>query len=372
MLNQLVALSNRYGQNPELVLAGGGNTSLKDANTLYIKGSGTSLADIDADGFVKMDRALLAQMRTKEYPALEAEREAAVLADLMSARQKGEENKRPSVETLLHDLFEYRFVVHTHPALVNGLTCGQHGAEETARLFGSRAVWIPLVKPGYVLAMEVKREMDAFKMKTGRAADLILLQNHGIFVAGDTEEAVDSIYKEVLTALETCLTARPDFSPVAVDAVRVEALKAETEAVFGGNAVFVSNEEISKLTAGPDAFYPVSSVFTPDHIVYCKHTPLFVSFAEDLEEQRAILRREMEAFAGRHGFLPQVIAVEKLGVVTAGKSEKTARAAADLFLDGVKIAVYSRSFGGPLFLSREMIAFISNWEVEAYRQKQTV
>ncbi|MDR1892324.1 MAG: class II aldolase/adducin family protein, partial [Oscillospiraceae bacterium] len=295
MLNQLVALSNRYGQNPELVLAGGGNTSLKEGNTLYIKGSGTSLANIDRSGFVKMDRALLAQMLVKEYPDLEAERESAVLADLMAARRQGEENKRPSVETLLHDLFEYRFVVHTHPALVNGLTCGQKGAEIAARLFGVRAVWVPLVKPGYVLALEVKREMDVYKAKTGRAADLILLQNHGIFAAGDTEAEVDAVYKEVLEAIESCLIERPDFSSISFNTARVEALKVEIEAIFGGNAVFIVNAEVAKNTAGAEAFYPVSSVFTPDHIVYCKHTPLFVPFADNLSLQCSLLNREMEA-----------------------------------------------------------------------------
>ena len=56
----LVEYSNRYGKNPLFVLAGGGNTSYKTEDTLYVKGSGTSLATITEEGFVKMDRAKLA------------------------------------------------------------------------------------------------------------------------------------------------------------------------------------------------------------------------------------------------------------------------------------------------------------------------
>ena len=140
MLKTLVELSNKYGRNNDYVLAGGGNTSLKDGETLYIKGSGTTLADITAEGFVKMNRAPLFEMRGKKYSDDAAQRESEVLEDLMAARAKGEENKRPSVETLLHDMFEYTYVVHTHPSLINGLTCSQNGREEAARLFGDKII----------------------------------------------------------------------------------------------------------------------------------------------------------------------------------------------------------------------------------------
>ena len=53
-LNRLVLMSNQYGSDPDLVLAGGGNTSLKDEDRLYVKCSGTRLADITADGFAEM------------------------------------------------------------------------------------------------------------------------------------------------------------------------------------------------------------------------------------------------------------------------------------------------------------------------------
>ena len=51
-VQELVAFSNRYGANPNYVLAGGGNTSYKDAENLYVKGSGQTLATIQAEGFV--------------------------------------------------------------------------------------------------------------------------------------------------------------------------------------------------------------------------------------------------------------------------------------------------------------------------------
>ena len=126
-LTALADMSNLYGSNPEFVLAGGGNTSYKNEDWLFVKGSGTALATIKPGEFVKMDRHALGAMWDKDYPAGEAEREAAVLADMMAARAPGE-NRRPSVETLLHELFAQRYVLHVHPAAINGITCAKGGA----------------------------------------------------------------------------------------------------------------------------------------------------------------------------------------------------------------------------------------------------
>ena len=61
-------MSNTYGSNPAYVLAGGGNTSVKDETTLYVKGSGTQLATIKAEEFVEMSRARLNEIMKTEYP----------------------------------------------------------------------------------------------------------------------------------------------------------------------------------------------------------------------------------------------------------------------------------------------------------------
>ncbi|MEI6603594.1 MAG: class II aldolase/adducin family protein, partial [Clostridia bacterium] len=151
-IKQLVEISNFYGANSDFVLAGGGNTSMKDAHVLYVKGSGTTLKTITEDGFVKMDRVALKAMWEKNYSEDVAQREREVLVDLMEARAKGEQNKRPSVETSLHDLLPQRFVIHTHPALINGLTCGKDFKREVKKLFGDDVICVNSMMPGYYLA----------------------------------------------------------------------------------------------------------------------------------------------------------------------------------------------------------------------------
>ena len=84
-LSTLVKMSNTYGSNPAYVLAGGGNTSVKDDTTLYVKGSGTQLATIKAEEFVEMSRARLNEIMKTDYPEDDVKRESLYLADVMAA-----------------------------------------------------------------------------------------------------------------------------------------------------------------------------------------------------------------------------------------------------------------------------------------------
>src|SRR6056297_3177527 len=113
-LKELVSISQAYGSNPDFVIAGGGNTSFKNEEFLWIKASGTSLATITEEGFAKMDRHCLGQIAEKSYSSNPLKREAEIKEELNGCIA-GPKDKRPSVETSLHNLIEKAFVVHTHP-----------------------------------------------------------------------------------------------------------------------------------------------------------------------------------------------------------------------------------------------------------------
>ncbi|PKL27674.1 MAG: aldolase, partial [Spirochaetae bacterium HGW-Spirochaetae-2] len=153
-IEALLEISRRYGTDARYVLLGGGNTSYKIDDVMYVKASGHALGTIAEDGFVAMSMPRLMAIWEKTYPADTKKREEEVLADLMGARSEGQTG-RPSVEALLHGIIPFTYVVHLHPAMVNGLTCGQSGKEWARKLFPD-AIWIPLVNPGYILAKTVR------------------------------------------------------------------------------------------------------------------------------------------------------------------------------------------------------------------------
>jgi len=377
-MEKLVDISRYYGKNSDYVIAGGGNTSFKDAETLYVKGSGTALADASPETFVRMDRKALAKMWEKSYPRESAEREKVVLSDLLAARMPGEGQKRPSVETMLHDLLPYDYVVHTHPALVNGLTCSQQGESAMKELFGEEAIWIPSTNPGYVLSLTVKKALEEYmRAKHGKAVSIIFLQNHGVFAGSDSTEGIKAIYRDIVKKIEAKIKRRPDFS--AETSAAPAAYTAVLAKLSGGHVAFLCNNEISRLVKDRASFHPVSSAFSPDHIVYAGSDPLFYENggaspgstaspgSASLDE--AALQKAWKSHTEKTGLQPKIVAVRNVGIFGLGSTEKATGLAIELFTDAIKVAVYSASFGGPLFMSREQIDFINGWEVEAFRSK---
>lgn len=363
-LNDLVTMSNKHGRNPDLVLAGGGNTSAKDENALYVKGSGTSLATITEDGFVAMDRAKLAEIMKRQYPAEDKAREAAFLEDVMAARLNPGEGKRPSVEALLHNLFPQRLVLHLHPALVNGLTCSLEGEAAAKRLFGEEVVWVDECRPGYTLAKLCNDKMQDFIRKNGKPIEVMLLQNHGVFFAADTLGRIDHLLNSVIEKLEEQVTRRADLTPAGSPDMKVGAVQANLEGLYGGMSVHAGYAEALKFSSDTQSVEPLLKPFTPDHIVYCKAFPLFI-------DDPAAIAPSFEEFKAKHGYAPKIVIVKGMGFFALGENEKEAATAKMLFDDAVKIAVYTESFGGARHMADDMIHFIVNWEAESYRQKQS-
>jgi rhamnose utilization protein RhaD (predicted bifunctional aldolase and dehydrogenase) len=376
-IQELVSLSRLYGANPDFVIAGGGNTSFKDSDYLYIKASGTSLATIEPAGFVKLSRQKLDLIGDRRYSRESDAREAEILADMMAAREPGEESKRPSVETPMHAFIPFTYVVHTHPALVNGLTCGADGRERAARLFGGEALWIESVNPGYVLSMTVLQALSPFRSGTVSGMPrIIFLQNHGVVVSGDSPEEITSIYDRIVRTLRSAVTAEPEvgLEPLSrPDEALVERFTSAIRNMFAekaGSVAFHLDRETERLIADRVSFGPVAGAFTPDHIVYAGHEPMFVEADPNPAAQERLLSEALEAYRSRSGGIdPRIIAVRGTGVFSWGANETVSRLGIELFRDAVKVATYAKSFGGPRFMAPDQVAFINNWEVERYRKQ---
>ena len=111
------------------------------------------------------------------------------------------------------------------------------------------------------------------------------------------------------------------------------------------------------------SFEPLARPFTPDHIVYCKAYPLYLENAADADEA-------FRAYRAEYGFAPKLVYVQGGGFYTLADTLSQAQTASLLAQDAVKIAVYSRDFGGANPMSEALTDFITHWEVEAYRAKQ--
>ena len=161
-IQQLIEISRYYGDNPAYVIAGGGNTSFKDEKRIWIKASGIPLAGIGESGFVCLSREKLGKIESNTYSEDSVQREEEVKSDMKSAIISPE-NLRPSVETSLHNLMDFAYVVHTHPTLVNGLMCSMDVKTELEKRFASDALYVEYTDPGFILFKKVQERVIAYK-----------------------------------------------------------------------------------------------------------------------------------------------------------------------------------------------------------------
>lgn len=382
-IEDLIAISRKFGQDSRFVIAGGGNTSYKDENRLWVKASGHALATITEDGFAVLDRALLNEMGEKAYNEDTAIREEQVKNDLAVACIT--KDRRPSVETSLHNCMGFAFVVHLHPTLVNGLMCSVNAEAACKEIFPD-ALYIEYTDPGYTLFKKVYDRIKAYKAEKGKEPQVIFLQNHGIFVGGDTTAEIEGIYSEVLGKLEAKVAALPEgdtaVSETVTDVVPAirqmlsrsgrgfKTLKVTKNALvdFFIDGCSVTSTGSVTDCPGKSGFDKIAKPFTPDIIVYCKSSYIFIE-AESDEEILKQAEEEIEAFVSGKGYTPKVLLIKGIGLIAVGDSSRNAQIITDVFTDAMKIAFYAQSFGGEHPMERAWIDFIDNWEVENYRRK---
>lgn len=365
-IDDLIKISQLYGADSRFVIAGGGNTSYKNEEKIWVKASGSSLATITENGFAVLNRAKLNMMTGKVYSSDVAEREDQVKRDLEEATiTKG---KRPSVETSMHNIINYAFVVHLHPTLVNGLMCSQNAETELVNIFGEKSVFVEYTDPGYVLFKKVNDKIEEYRLKYSEEPKVIWLQNHGIFVAADSIDEIQQIYNQILQKLEEKLVEPIEIKPMEVYRGVVELLPAIRMIVSDKSLKTLrvrNNSLVNHFSDSIDKQKDIFKPFTPDAIVYCKSNYIFLNSEENL---LAEAEQKIGAFVNEFGYQPKVLLIRGIGLVAVGDNANQCDIILDVFEDAMKVAFMSNSFGGAHPMTQEQINFIDNWEVENYRR----
>ena len=195
-LTALLECSARLGSDASLVQAGGGNTSIKLGDRLWVKASGRWLADaLDAPIFVPVSlsgvrRRIAAQEADPVGPEFVAAHDAQGL--------------RPSIETTLHALLPHAAVLHVHSVdALAWLVRDDAQARITPLLGGLRWAWVPYVRPGLVLTGVVAQALAQGPV------DVVVMGNHGLVVGGDTVLAAESLLREVVRRLALPAASAP-------------------------------------------------------------------------------------------------------------------------------------------------------------------
>lgn len=393
-----VYTSRLIGAEPNLVMWGGGNTSVKTKETdhrgrpvdvLRVKGSGSDLKTIEPKHFspVRMDDVLALEPRN----AMSDEEMVAYLRAAMT----DPEAARPSIETLLHAFLPHKFIDHTHADSILSLTNQASGEALVREVLGDGVICVPFIQPGFHLS---KVTLEAYRKNPDARA--IVLLKHGLITFGGTaKESYDRTIEYVTRAEEFIargLKTRNPFTPAGVPALPPDerrALAAQVAPALRG-AVSKLKRSILLFDDSPEVMEFVNSKelhslsqigpATPDHVIRTKGLPLAVrvSSVRDAASIRAEIAAQAEEFSGRytayferqrqggarrHDPYPRVILVPGLGMWTTGENVKSAGIARDLYVHTISVIKGGAAIGEYASISEKEVYDMEYWPMELYK-----
>ena len=381
------------GRNKELVLHGGGNTSVKTTikdidgkkyNVLCVKGSGWDMADIEPEGLPAVKLEPLIALKNKKYLSDE---------DMVSYQKRNLINIKapnPSVETFLHAFLPFKFVDHTHADAVLNATNRPGGLNFCKKIFGNKVSIVPYVMPGFMLAKKIN---EIYSINPN--INCLILMNHGIFTfADDAKEAYDLMIKYVSQAER------------AINKLKVKKIKQiknfstrfnahEIAPIIRGllsnnkDQKFVVNYRLNKhlkyfMNGKNVRSYSSKGTATPDHVIRVKPFPLIITPKKNssIDEFKITAKKAFENYRkkyinyfnvnknkvkGKKVMLdtsPRVVLVQNVGVFTIGKDLNAAKIAGDLTETNAKVIASVEETSTYKFIPEKDIFDVEYWSLE--------
>jgi len=369
-----VYTSQLLGQSKELVLHGGGNTSVKIDNILYVKGSGWNLDTIEKGGFSPVNLDVLLEMATRETLSdtqMVAEQRAA-MAD--------QSYPNPSIEAILHAIIPYDYVDHTHADAVVTLTNTPNAKVLVQKLYGESMLIIDYVMPGFELAKhiyEVTRNID-WDTISG-----MILMHHGVFTFdNDARRAYEKMI-DIVTVAEEYLSERVTLAcgdcegksdPSLPKAVALEVEKLCGYEVF---PLIIDSPRAQLFSILPNLETLVKKGgLTPEHVIRIKPFPAIID--NNIAEGIAHFAKEYKAYFDANAssdhicldLAPRYVVIKGVGIVVLGKDEKESRIIGEIVKHTITAILSAEQLGGWGALTLAQMFEMEYWELEQAKLKK--
>ena len=372
--------SRLLGQSDDLVLHGGGNTSVKDSSKnifgeteeiLYVKGSGHDLKTIGTDGFAPTRLDVLQQLA-----ALPELSDTDMMRELKCS-QTDPQAPAPSVEAILHAIIPFRYVDHTHADAVVSISNTVGGEDRIRNLYGDDVLVLPYIMPGFILAKQVYEATRDLDWASCRA---IILLHHGVFTFHeDARSSYETMLQIVTTAEEYLHQQDADvvakgepqgISPLDFACLRKQVGQARNGAMVGRfrKLPFAAVENVAECgRRGP---------ITPDHVLHTKRIPILMTgnAAQDVEnfagEYRDYFDRNATTSLRCLDSAPRWGIYPGKGVATFAISAKRLQVCSDIIDHTVRAIQRGERLGGWQALSEQEIFALEYWELEQAKLKR--
>ena len=387
LLAQRVYTSRLLGADPDLVLHGGGNTSVKIKKKnfygelkemLYVKGSGCDLATINKEDFSPC--CLETLLRLSEFDHLsdsDMVRECRASMDDPNALT-------PSIEAIVHAVIPHRFVDHTHADAVLSITNSPDSRNVIKELYGNRAIIIPYVMPGFILAKTI---LSKLKKSNLDEVDALILMNHGIFTFNDDARKSYELMIKYVSKAERHIKkqfkgkAIAKAKPRPIDHLELSKIR-EIVSEWTGSPVIASLNS-SPPACGFTNLKDIKSIsrrgpLTPDHVIRTKRIPVII----ENDAQKSIDRyahqysEYFNKFADENMTMldpaPRWAVWPGYGTITFGKSLKDINIVTDIVDHTISSIQHSEfALGGWKALTAKKLFEIEYWELEQAKLKKS-
>lgn len=370
-----VYTSNLLGTSDELVLHGGGNTSVKSKvdgeDILFVKGSGWDLVSIKEEGFapVKLDTLIqMAKLETLSDSDMVSQQKAAMI-------DKNAPN--PSVEAILHAIIPFKFVDHTHADAVVTISNSIFGEKYIKELFPNFLI-VPYVMPGFILAKTIYEMSEDLDWET---CEGIILHNHGIFTFDDDakksyDKMIEAVSKAEKFLEENSTLNIPNLPTKDYDLTILKELISEEKGYVIEMKVNQSPQAVY-YASQPDLQNSVTKgVLTPEHIIRTKRKPLVLedeNMLKAIENYMSDYRDYFKKYAKDEICLnpaPNYAVIKNFGVVSFGKNEKEAMIIDDVVSHTISAVLKANMLGGYVSICEQDSFEMEYWELEQAKLKK--
>ena len=398
-----VYVTRLIGRNPDLVLHGGGNTSVKTASddmygdeeaVLCVKGSGWDMAEILPAGLPPVRLSPLQKLQSLESVSDED------MVNCVRSNLLDSASPTPSVETLSHAFLPHKFVNHSHASAILSVTNQENGEELCKDIFGHKMGIVPYIMPGFGLA---KRTLEVFQQDPD--VDGLILLNHGIFTFADEAKTSYEYMIDAISMAEEKLATgkRHAFHSVSVTP-RLKNVSSLAPIIRGvcvsqgeriGNGKtdlrnklilesrttdrileFVNGKELER--------YSQAGVATPDHVIRTKNHPLILNLSTTIDPANYLehVKKSVKVFQEKYDSyfyrqvknkglaktkldsIPRIIFVPGFGLFGLGLTRSDSVMAADIAESFINTVRGAESIGNYKSLNESDVFDVEYWSLE--------
>ncbi len=394
-LESLAYRSRLLGQDRTLVNIYGGNTSVKaverdhmgrETTVLWVKGSGSDIADITGRGFagLKLDEVL----PLFDRPSMSDEEMIAYLD--RTAFETG--RPRQSIETLLHAFVPAKHVDHTHPDAIIAIACTPNGCEVVREIYGDRAAWVEYIRPGFTLSQEI-----GASVRNDPKIECVVMAKHGLVTWGDDSKTCYETTIRIIGEAQSYLDGRSEPPMAEGDSgldeetrrhLLLKLLPKLRGAMTDDRRLILSldssREVLSFVNSKNARELSQVGAACPDHLVHTKRQPLFVDWHPS-EGEDALIAKALEGVArfraeyaayfeenksqGDRMFspAPRVTLIPGIGMINSGFDAMGAEVSRQLYHRAIVVMNGATSLGGFVSLTAAESYGVEYWPLELYK-----